>query len=415
MHPYQAVAFVVPSGLHSGPAEVIASFRGQRGNPIGMEIVEKPLRPLVGTTSVLSVGGIPPGRTPEKLAGNDLGWKLERGATTRVFVNPLVDPDDPNSAILIRFKQGGAAYDAVTRIKSTSPHIESAGRAVGYMPAREELEVDVPAALAPGKAEVEVRVKANGQVSEAVNLTAMITDVTRTAEAPGMNAPRLVFVTRNHVGAGQSFLISVDHRRTLEPEPKQTQVIIEQGNARYFATVEKTTAAFGPSAAPDGPVGLLVRTTRQLTGRVQIRVLNPLRGEEAGLSAPVPLEIVDEVLPPEVLSVAESTDDDLAQLKQMYAMQQEAGKRGGPYDPTRRYLTIHATGIDYNPKFVRITLEQAGRKLTLSASDFAIYQNEGVIVRMPKDLKAGNVKFTIENSDGERYSTPVTKSFALQR
>ena len=415
MRPYQAVAFVVPSGLHPGAAEVIASFRGQRGNPIGMAIVEKPLRPVVGTTSVLSVGGMPPGRTPERPAGNDLGWKLERGATTTVFVNPLVDPDDPNSAILIRFKQGGADYDAVTRIKSITPHVENVGRAVGYMAAREELELDVPAALAPGKAEVEIRVKANGQVSEAVNLTATITDVTRTAEAPGASAPRLMFATPNPVGAGQSLLISVDHRRTLEPEPKQTQVIVEQGNARYFATVEKTTAAFGPSAAPDGPVGIFVRTTRQLTGHVQIRVLNPLRGEEAGLSAPVSLEIVDEVLPPEVLSVGEATDNDLAQLKQMYAMQQEAGKQGGPYDPSRRYLTIHATGIDYNPKFVRITLEQAGHTITLSASDLAVYQNEGVIVRMPKDLKAGNVKFTIENSDGERFSTPVTKSFVLQR
>jgi virulence-associated protein VagC len=282
------------------------------------------------------------------------------------------------------------------------------------MVAREELEVDVPAALTLGKAEVEIRLKANGQVSDPVNLTATITDVTRVAEAPSESAPRVLAVTPKRVGAGQSLMISIDQRRTLEPSPKQTQVIIEQDNARYIATIEKNSAQFGPSKAPDGPVGLFVRTTRQFIGHVQIRVLNPLRGEQTGLSAPVPLEIVDEVLPPEVSSVSESTDAELERLRQMDAMQKEAGNDVHMYDPNLRFLTIRGQGIDYNPNFVRITLEQADQKFTLSLTDFATYSNDALIVRLPKDLKAGNVKFTIENSGGDRYSTPVTKSFVLQ-
>ncbi|MFN2406776.1 MAG: hypothetical protein ABR594_12035 [Pyrinomonadaceae bacterium] len=51
-----------------------------------------------------------------------------------------------------------------------------------------------------------------------------------------------------------------------------------------------------------------MRTTRELIGRVQLRVLNPLRGEQTGMSAPVPLEIGDEVFPPVLMSVSESTD-----------------------------------------------------------------------------------------------------------
>jgi virulence-associated protein VagC len=35
-------------------------------------------------------------------------------------------------------------------------------------------------------------------------------------------------------------------------------------------------------------------------------------------------------------------------------------------------------------------------------------------VRLPKELNGGNIKLTIENSGGDRYSTPVTKSFVLQ-
>jgi len=115
-----------------------------------------------------------------------------------------------------------------------------------------------------------------------------------------------------------------------------------------------------------------------------------------------------------VSSVSESTDAELERLRQMDAMQKEAGNDVHMYDPNLRFLTIRGQGIDYNPNFVRITLEQADQKFTLSLTDFATYSNDALIVRLPKDLKAGNVKFTIENSGGDRYSTPVTKSFVLQ-
>ena len=413
MSVYQAVKFVVPKGLHPGAAEVVASYKGQRGNSVGLEIIEKPLTAVVGTTSVLAIGGMPPDRTSDKLEGNDFGWRLERGTTARVSVNPLVDPDDPNAAILIRFKQGGNDYDAVTRITSTPARVENRGRGVGFMAAREELEVDVPAALTLGKAEVEIRLKANGQVSDAVTLTATITDTTRAAEAPNVSAPRVLAVTPKRVGAGQSILISIDQRRTLEPSPKEARVIVEQENARYFATIERNSALFGPGKEPDAPVAFIVRTTRELIGRVQIRVLNPLRGEQTGLSAPVPLEIVDEVLPPELTNVREATDNDLVRLKQMYEVQKQAGREFPEYDPNRRYLMLQVRGIDYNPKFVRITLEQADKKFTLSFADFSSYSSEGLIVRLPQALTSGNVKLTIENSGGDRYSTPVTKSFVL--
>lgn len=414
MRSYQSVSFVVPKGLHPGPAEVIASYKAQRGNAIGMEIIEKPLRPSVGTTAVVAAGGMPTVDRTGKLAGTDFGWRFERGSTAQLSVHPLVDPDDPNAAVLIRFKQDRNDYDAVTRIASTPSRVENRGRGVGFFAAREELEVDVPAALVPGKAEVEVRLKANGQISDAATLTATITDMTRVGEGSNMSAPRVMVVSPNRVGAGQSIQISIDQRRTLEPSPKETQVIVEQENARYFASIEKNSALIGPSKEPHAPVAFIVRTTRQLIGRVQIRVLNPLRGEQGGLSAPVPLEIVDEVLPPELIGVGESTEAELERLRQMHAAQQEAGKEFPVYDPNRRYLTIRARGIDYNPKFVRITLEQADKKFTLSHADFSLYSNDALIVRLPKELTGGNVKFTIENSGGDRYSAPVTKSFVLE-
>jgi hypothetical protein len=414
MRPYHSVAFVVPKGLHPGPAEVITSYKGQRGNSVALEIIEKPLVPVVGTTSVLAMSGVAPGTTPEKLQGNDLGWRLERGATASLFVNPMVDPDDGNSAILIRFMQGGQDYDAVTRITSSPLKVENRNGGVGFLAPREELLVDVPAALTLGKAEVEIRIKANGQVSDPVTLTATITDVARAAETPNVSAPRVLAVTPNRVGAGQSLMISVDHRRTLEPAPKETKVIVEQDNARYFATIEQNSALFGPSKEPDAPVGFLVRTTRQLIGRVQIRVLNPLRGEQSGMSAPVPLEIVDEVLPPELTGVAEATDADLSRLKEMYEIQKTAGRAFPEYDPDSRYLLIKVRGIDFNPNYVRIRLEQGEEEFTLEAEDFSSFTSDGLIVRLPEDLTGGDVKLTIENSGGDRFSKPMTKTFVLK-
>src|SRR6185369_15536112 len=183
MLPYHSVSFVVPQGLHPGPAEVVVSYKGQRGNAVAMEVIEKPLRPVVGTMSVMSVGPMAPDRiAATKPEGNDLGWRLERGATTRLSVHPLVDPDDPNSAVLIRFKQGTNVYDAVTRISSTPSGVERSGRAVGLRAAREELEVEVPAALTIGKVEVEIRLKANDRLSDPVMMTAVITDMTRAAD-----------------------------------------------------------------------------------------------------------------------------------------------------------------------------------------------------------------------------------------
>ena len=416
MTAYQSVVFVIPKGLHTGPAEVVVTYKGQRANPIGLQIVEKPLRPVVGTTSVLALSGMTPERTaPTKIEGNDLGWRLERGTTAKISVNPLVDPDDPASAVLIRFKQGGNDYDAVTRIISTPSRALNRGGGMGFMAAREELEVDVPAALTLGKAEVEIRLKANNQVSDPVVLTATITDVTRSAEAPALSAPRVLSVTPKRVGAGQALLISIDQRRTLEPSPKETQVIVEQDNARYIATIEQNSILAGPSKSPDAPVALLIRTTHQLTGRVQVRVLNPLRGEQTGMSAPVPVEIVDQVLPPEVIGVNESTDADLQRLREMYEAQKQAGKEFPNYDPARRYITVRVRALDYNPKFVRLTLEQGDRKFTLSRKDVSLYSGDVLIIKLPQELTGGEMKLTIENSDGDRYSTPATQAFVIRR
>ena len=82
----------------------------------------------------------------------------------------------------------------------------------------------------------------------------------------------------------------------------------------------------------------------------------------------MPIEIVDEALPPEIISVSESTDADLSHLREIYEVQHRAGRPFALYDPQRRYLMIRGRGIDPNPRFVRIALEQNGQSVTLGSS-----------------------------------------------
>jgi hypothetical protein len=116
MKRFQNVSFVVPHGLHPGPAQAVLSYKGETANPISLAIVARPLRPAVGgptiiTTSPLSLPTPAPGTRI-----TDLGWRFERDSKVQLHLRPLVDPDDPGSAILIRFKQGSEFYEAPARV-----------------------------------------------------------------------------------------------------------------------------------------------------------------------------------------------------------------------------------------------------------------------------------------------------------
>ncbi|MDQ1707310.1 MAG: hypothetical protein QOJ88_521 [Pyrinomonadaceae bacterium] len=412
MRSFQSVNFVVPPGLHPGGAELLLAYRGEPANAVTLTVVEKPLRPMVGNLSVVTIGPPSAPLLPPKAQGRDLGWRLERGLTARLFVNPTTDPDDPNSAVLVHFQQGDQSFDTKARVVNQAARVENRNRRVGFFPARDILEVDVPAGLATGPVEVSIRLRANGQEGDAATLMATIVDATRSAEAPAANAPRLLLVTPRRVSAGLGLLLSVDYQRTLDPDPTQTVAVIEQGNARYLVTPERSSANFERSQGPDVPVLFFVRTTREITGPARIRIFNQLRGEQTGMSEPVPIEIVAEMLAPELIAVRESSESDLAPLRQMYELQSRAGRPFPAFDPRSKYVTIQVKGIDYNPKYVLITFAQ-GERVTLAPGAFSSFTGEQIIVRLPQEIKPGSVKLTIRNRDGDRLSTPASKTFEV--
>jgi hypothetical protein len=413
MKRFQNVTFVVPHGLHPGPAQAVLSYKGETTNPISFTIVARPLRPVIGgpaiiTTSPLSLPAPAPGTRV-----TDLGWRFERDSKIQLHLKPLVDPDDPASAILIRFRQGNEYYDAPARVVHESERTERSSRGVAFLPPREYLQVEVPAALQMGPADVEIKVRANGAESDPIVLKVQITDTTRSAEAPVLNAPRLLNVNPQRVGAGQALMLSVDYLRTLNPDPAQTLVSIEHENARYLLKPESNSALRMPNKAADAPVLIIVRVSSEIIGPAQVRVMNSLKGEGGGTSAPVSIEVVNETLPPEITSVAESTESDLARLRETYEIQRAAGKPFKAFDPASRYLTIKARGLDPNPRFVRIAIDQNGQTANLGLADVSSASPDLYIVRLPATATPGTVKVSISNVGAQGLSASVSMTFDL--
>jgi hypothetical protein len=418
MKAYQSLSFVVPRGLHAGEAEVVVAYKRLRSAPTKLTVVERPPRPFVGGAPIISV--VPSGLPPPPRAGGAAtlpGLRFERGAKkVELHVRPLFDPDDADASVLVRFRQGGAYYDAPARVVHYEGGTQNIPHGVRLMPARDVLEVDVPELLAPGEAELEVSLRAGAQTGDAATVAVTITDAERASEAPKESAPRLLAVTPRRVGAGQALSISVDRRRALDPDPSKAQVVFEaQDGTRYTVEPEMNSAVRRPDTPADAPVLLSARTTDRIIGPALVRVVNPAREEYAGsASEPVPVEIVEEAQPPRLVSVAESTKAELAQLRQLYEAQTSAGREFKSYDPAARYLTIRAEGLDYNPRFLRVTLEQEGREaVTLGPGDFSLFADNEVIVRVPASLGAGATRVTVENRGERGYSSPAVITFEL--
>jgi hypothetical protein len=422
MKMFQGMTFVVPRGLHAGEAEVVVSYRGRKSAPFKLNVVERPLRPLVGGTPIRTMSPASlPAPTPAGAAATraGVGLRFERGAkNVELHVRPLVDPEDAEAGVSVRFKQGGAVYDAPARVVHREGGREDLpNRGFRLMPPRDVLEVDVPEMLAPGEAELEVALRVGGQTGEAALVPVTLTDAERAYEAPKESAPRMLMVAPRRVGAGQALMISVDKRRALDPDPSKTTVVFESpdGAQSYKVKPEVNSAVREPDGSPDAPVFLLVRAPKQLTGDVRVKLLNPAREEYAGAaSEPAQVEIVSEVIAPEVTDVAEAGATEISHLRQLSAAQPADPRVRPIYDPAARYVAIRATGLDPNPEFVRIRMEQEGREpVTLERKDFALFSSGALIVRAPKGLRAGPVRVTVENRGAAGYSAPVVRTFEL--
>jgi hypothetical protein len=419
---FTGLTFVVPKGLRAGEAEVVVSYRGRKSAPFKLNVVERPQRPVVGGAPIktISPASLPaPMPAGSRATRADLGLRFERGArAVELHVRPLADPEDAEAGVLVRFKQGGAFYDANARVVHREGGREDLPNG-GFrlMPPRDVLEVDVPEMLAPGEAELEITLRAAGQTGEAALVPVTVTDAGRAFESPKEAAPRMLSVSPRRVGTGQALLISVDRRRALDPDPSKVEVVFEtpDGSWSYKAKPEVNSALRDPDGSPDRPVLLIVRVPKQMTGDVRVRLRNPAREEYAGAaSEPAQVEVLGEPVAPEVTGAAEASEAEISQLRQLTAAQSPDPRLRPIYDPSARYVSIRGTGFDPNPKFLRVRMEQEGRAaVTLEREDFAVYGHGSVIVRVPKELRAGALRVTVENRGASGYSAPAAATLQL--
>lgn len=183
---------------------------------------------------------------------------------------------------------------------------------------------------------------------------------------------------------------------------------------RYIVRPERNTALHSPDSRPDAPVLLIIRTTQEIIGPAQIRLMNELKGEQGGTSAPISIEIVDETLPPEILSATESTEADLARLREMYEIERAAGRNFSAYDPSRRYVTIRGRGIDPNRRAVRVVFEQSDRSLMLTIADISTISTDLLMVRVPDNVAPGPTRITVANVGAKGLSTPSAITIELR-
>ncbi|HEY0169755.1 MAG TPA: hypothetical protein VGB98_01795 [Pyrinomonadaceae bacterium] len=423
MKMFQGITFAVPRGLRAGEAEVVVSYMGRRSAPFKLNITERPGRPVVGSTGVVTIA--PASLPPPPAAGTPAtrsapGLRFERGAKgVEMHVRPLADPDDAEAGVLVRFKQGGTFYDANARVvHREGGRQEMPGGAFRLAPARDVLEIDVPEMLAPGEAEAEVRLRAAGMTGEPVLVPVTVTDAGRAFEAPKDAAPRMLAVTPRRVGAGQALMISVDRRRALDPNPDKVEVVFETPDGAWSFKVrpEKMSTVRLQATTPDAPVLLIVRAPKQITGDVRVRVHNPARADYEGASSePAMIEIVSEPVAPEVESVGEASEAELSQLRQIISSAQATGLRVRPaFEPGARYVSIRAAGLDPDPRYRRVRFEQEGRApVTLEHTEVALYSNGVLLVRLPKGFGAGRVSLSVENRGASGYSAPAVKTFEL--
>lgn len=412
---YQAVLFTVPQKLGQGEASIVVKYRGRPSDEFKVNLVSQPPTPkiLVYLKTATTTSTIPP-QSPNVERNKVPRLTFERGRETQLDIMPLIDPETPDSAVLVTFRQGSASYDTTAKVKRVEG-VEPSGGNIMFVPLRYDVTVKTPEQLTAGPVQVEVRLRANGHTSEAGSIDAVVTDATFDNDHPADIAPLITDIDRTTVGIGQSFYLSLNDSQKLDPDPSKTLVILEQDGNRIELKPESNSAIFTKSRGLSAPAMLLVRVGKEITGKVSVKVYNPARGEQKGLSKGVPLEIVDEVLPPVIKKIADAGKQEMALLKSLHDQAVKAGYDFKEYDPNSRYVSIEAVGLDPNPNFMRVQFEQGGQKYILKFSDFSITAMGMNIVRLPAAIKPGEVQVTIQNIGAGRMSKAITYTFEVNQ
>jgi hypothetical protein len=406
--PYQVVTFTAPLDLHEGDAVVVVNYRERLTNGFTFKVVNRLPAPRIGVgiEVAMTSSEVTPPNPDDVKQGAKRGLRLERGRDAELSVHPLLDPEIPESGVVVTFKQGSLTKDVNAKVVRRGG-TESDGSTVIFAPVRYQVVVHAPEELELGAAHIEVRLKLRGQLSEPGSAEGLIIDSSGIAGSADVFKPHVTNMGERRIGIGQAITVSID-AKWLEPDPSKALIVLEQGPKRVELKPEVNSAAVRTRLTGRTPPILIARDEDgDLTGYVTVRVYNPARGDRDGLSEGTPIEIVDEVVPPLGISVSEAAKQDIALLRALHAEALKQGRDHHEYDPDARYVTIRAIGLDYNRHYVRVKFEQEGRQFILKYEDFSLSIEDRLVVRVPDAIKPGSVQLTIQNKGANGLSDPV--------
>jgi len=403
LKPVCLLSFTVPLGLVSGDATAIIIYNGsQRSDDFNFRIVDFPPTPHVVTWAPVVSLSRPTGPpTPEQIKNSEgRGLMIRPGQDLELNLMPLIDPETPDSAVLVTFKQGSLSREVKARVTRKDP-VQREGNGLMFSPMRYEVLVRPPDELSEGPVDIEVRLRINSKLSGPgiASATVMAADAISDNELP-----RVVAIGDVKIGAGQATQLVV--RNDSGADPSKFVVVLEQGSSRTLVKPERSLASnyVGGSA----PVILYVRAPADLSGKFTLTVADESRGLKTRSADGVDLEISEDVLPPAITRIIQASKQDIGMLTAMREEALRSGNEFRDYDPFYRYVTIQATGIDYEPTHVRIRFVQGSRSFTLGPADFALSVGDRLVVRVPQEIMPGQVLINVQNIGFNRTSDPAT-------
>ena len=380
----------VPAEVAPGPAILRVIDPSGELRDTSIRVLDTPLVPEFSRPILMSAQAGPPTEPPPQQL-----W-LQRGREEQLHVTPIVDPDMPESGILVRFRQGNRVHDVEARIDAGG----SSDFRV-WTTERFSVKVAVPALLETGPAELEVRLRALGRIGGASKKQIVIVG----SEAPQNPSPRIISLIPPRVGRNQSFQVSIESSASFGPDPSGIRIVLSRGSESHTLKPEFNSAMYGGRRGK--PVVLMARPQPGLIGRFEVTVVNPGQPEPVNRSNTVALEILEEIVAPQLIRVNQASDEDLSMLRRMYEQVRAAGREFQEYNPRFRYLAIRARNLDTNPHNCSIQYEQGGVQYTLKYEDYSMSMGDLMIVRIPASIKPGSMRVVIANRSGDLLSQPV--------
>ncbi|HYE71828.1 MAG TPA: hypothetical protein VEF04_00800, partial [Blastocatellia bacterium] len=394
---FTSLDFVAPLNMAHEDARIVCTFRGRRSQEYEVKVSDVPLTPtILRRISKVLFRGATPDDFPMKpsQANTPLAINFEYGREATLTLDPMIAPYVKDASFLVKLKQAENIWEAQGEFVKGNIDSDSIYLA----------KFKLPAGVKIGKATITVQYEVGDKRSgvskeEEVN----IIEPTSPAQPLSANMPRVVAVNPARVGIGQSIQVIVDKSRVLSKDADGTAIVIEKDGQRAFIKPDfnsvsnnRISYSVGPGVE-EPPALLMARVGNVLTGKVTVRIFDQSEKQGFGISEGVPLEIVNEVLSPLIVSIREPGSNDIIMIQQIQNAAAQSRQTGPEFNRQDKYLIIEAAALDPMIENVVIELEQGGKTFQVKREDVTLSLGSLLLIKLSKNIEAGPIEVRVAN------------------